>query len=97
MALPKPIQRPDLISQIELDISELDRLIDELLLASKLEALEVDVRTENVVARRHCGGMCHRPAHLSGAHVIIQAGPALIHRVVRNLLQNAARHAGGRK
>jgi len=96
MELLKPPQRPDLVSQIDCDIRELDSLIDELLLASKLEALEVDVRVENVDLLAVAAGECaHIPARLTGAPVIIQADPALIHRVVRNLLQNAARHAGG--
>ena len=95
MVLLKPPQRPDLVSQIDCDIRELDSLIDELLLASKFEALEVDVRVENVDLLAVAEGECaHIPARLTGAPVIIQADPALIHRVVRNLLQNAARHRG---
>ena len=82
------------------NIAELDQLIDEILLASRLDAQEADLgRIETVdllgLMAEECArtGADFTPA--SGLHEAAAPGVAkLLRRAVRNLLENAARHGG---
>ncbi|HTE65730.1 MAG TPA: HAMP domain-containing sensor histidine kinase [Candidatus Binatia bacterium] len=79
---------------LERDIAELDVLIDEILLASRLEAVaerEVDEEVDLLaLASEECARYEH--AALAGQPVTMRGDPRLLRRMIRNLLENARRH-----
>lgn len=84
---------------IERNLQELDMLIDEILLASRLDSKEADVGTFEPVdlvglAAEECARvqalLQDPPPHLS-----VPGVSKLLRRALRNLLENANRHAGG--
>jgi len=99
--------------EIERNIAELDQLIEEILLASRLDAREADMGTVEpvdligLVAQEcaHCGADLQvklepERGGLAGNEpqapdLQVQGVARLLHRVVRNLLENARRHAAG--
>ncbi|MDO8718249.1 MAG: ATP-binding protein [Polaromonas sp.] len=104
---------PTFKKEIERNIAELDQLIEEILLASRLDAREADLGTvESVDLIGLAAEECARvDAELNvqlasgpGASEALQTGNAalpvqgitkLLRRAVRNLLENARRHAAG--
>ena len=76
------------------DIAELDRLVDEILLASRLDAVSDDSARQEVDLLALAAEECARydTAHLEGAPGVLQGEPRLLRRLVRNLLENAAHH-----
>ncbi len=89
--------RPERIKQrLADDIAELEELIDELLMASRIEALgrsepfeEVDLLALVAEEASRCG------AELEGEQVTVRGDPRMLRRMVRNLLENAGRHGRG--
>jgi hypothetical protein len=84
--------------EIARNISELDQLIDEILLASRLDAQEADMGTVEVV---DVMGLCAEECARVGAVFEVQAGVRniemrgvvkLMRRLIRNLLENASRY-----
>ena len=84
---------------IERNLQELDMLIDEILLASRLDSQEADIGTFEPVdlvglAAEECARvqalLQDPPAHLS-----VPGVSKLLRRALRNLLENANRHGGG--
>jgi signal transduction histidine kinase len=77
-------------------VAELDALIDEMLLASRLDALRTLERSEEVdllaVAAEEAA---HFDRAVEGQPIIVRGDPALLRRMIRNLLANAERHGGG--
>ena len=83
--------------EIERNLAELDQLINEILLASRLDAREADVGTVEPV---DLVGLAAEECARSGATLDTQAAVLLVpgiakllRRAVRNLLENACRHA----
>jgi two-component system, OmpR family, sensor histidine kinase RstB len=79
---------------LEQDIAELDGLVDEILLASRLDTVaQNDVREEIdllALAAEECAR--YDEVQLEGEHLKIQGDPRLLRRLLRNLLENARRH-----
>ena len=79
---------------LEQDIAELDQLIDEVLLASRLDAvqeLEADEEVDLVaLAAEECSR--YPTAQLEGEAAHVRGDPRLLRRLLRNLLENAQRH-----
>jgi signal transduction histidine kinase len=85
-------------AEISRSVGELDQLIDEILLASRLDAKEVDIGTIEAVdmtgvASEECARI---DAHLElgiDPHSLVVSGVAkLLRRLMRNLLENARRY-----
>jgi signal transduction histidine kinase len=88
--------RNELRDQIARDIAELDELIGEILLASRLDALEELDRTDEVDFLALVAEEAARvDAQVSGNPVRIQGSGRMLRRLVRNLFENARRHAEG--
>ncbi len=89
-------ERPDLRERIAKEIRELDDLIGEILLASRLESLHgVDHAEEVDLLALAAEEAARVDAAVSGAPVRITADPRLLRRLVRNLIENAAKYAPG--
>jgi len=81
-------------AELEADIGELDNLIDEILLASRLEAGAAEQAREEIDLLALAAEECARypEAKLDGVRVTVRGDPRLLRRMVRNLLENARRH-----
>ena len=79
---------------LERDIAELDALIGEILLASRLDAVAERAADEEVdllaLASEECARYDH--ATLTGQPGTVRGDPRLLRRMIRNLLENARRH-----
>lgn len=90
-----PAQRASLRREIEVNIRELDALVEEVLLSSRLEAgvavdLDDPVDALAVMAEEasRVGGQVEGPA------LLLRGSERLLRRAVRNLLENAQRYGG---
>jgi len=79
---------------LEEDIMELDALIDEILIASRLDAVKGREADEEVDLLALASEECARyeEADLAGQPVTVRGDPRLLRRMIRNLLENARRH-----
>src|SRR5262252_2254568 len=86
-------QDPKLKAELARDIAELDLLIDEILLTSRLDAAPA-LQAEPVdllgLAAEECAH--YDECTLGGEAVAMRGDPRLLRRLVRNLLDNARRH-----
>ena len=97
LELLSPEARPDLRQQINNDIDELDALIDDLLMASRLDADERPDVLEEIDLLALCAEEAARgDALVEGESCLLQADAQLLRRLVRNLLDNASRHGLGK-
>ena len=88
--------RPDVVERMTRDIEELDELIGEILLSSRLDADAALVATEDVdlvdlLAEEGARG----GADVGGQSVVVRGDSRLLRRMVRNLFENARRYGGG--
>ena len=92
----KPEAKPELRTELARDIAELDALVDEILLASRLDAgPELEAR-EDVDLLALAAEECARvDAVLDGEPVTVRGDPRLLRRMIRNLLENARRYGAG--
>ena len=110
-ALPSPSLEASSVAQQEISrsINELDQLIDEILLASRLDAWQPDAEPFETLdltglaaeecARVHAEldaepGAGHTPAGASHS-LLLRGSPRLLRRLIRNLLENARRYSTG--
>ena len=88
--------RPELKAQLEKDIAELDELIGELVLASRMDTLDRLTQVEDVdLLALFAEEGARTGTELSGEAVTVRGDPRLLRRLLRNLLENASRHASG--
>jgi signal transduction histidine kinase len=86
--------RPELRERLLLDIAELDELIGELLLASRLDTIEQLEHAEDVDLLALLAEEAARTgAEVSGEPVTLYGDPRMLRRLIRNLLENARRYA----
>ncbi len=90
-----PAQRAGLRREIDVNIGELDALVEEVLLASRLEAAsaldaleEVDLLGVAAEEASRVGAEAH------GEAISVRADERLLRRAVRNLVENARRYGG---
>jgi signal transduction histidine kinase len=79
---------------LEQDIAELDWLVDEILLASRLDAVTEPLVAEELDLLALAAEECARydDVQLGGAVVSVRGDARLLRRLLRNLLENARRH-----
>jgi signal transduction histidine kinase len=79
---------------LEQDIAELDWLVEEILLASRLDAVTQTSATEEIDLLALAAEECARydDIRLEGSPLLMRADARLLRRVLRNLLENARRH-----
>jgi signal transduction histidine kinase len=81
--------------QIKADIGELDQLIEEILLASRLDAVHRPGRTEEIDLLALAAEEAARDGiGVEGTPVLVNGERALLRRMIRNLIDNARRHGG---
>ncbi|HWI10128.1 MAG TPA: HAMP domain-containing sensor histidine kinase, partial [Burkholderiaceae bacterium] len=89
-------QRERLKQEIDTNVAELDALVEEVLLASRLDAAPTPERNERVellgVAAEEAARV---DALLDGAPITVSGEERLLRRALRNLLENARRYGGG--
>lgn len=76
------------------DIAELDALIDEILLTSRLDAMRTLDTVEDVDLLALAAEEASRydDTSVSGTAVTVRGDPRLLRRIIRNLIENAGRH-----
>lgn len=90
-----PAQRERLHAEVQANIAELDALVDEVLLASRLEA-EPPLHKESVDVLAVAAEEAARvQAEVNGQALHAPADERLLRRALRNLLENARRYGGG--
>lgn len=87
-------------AEIQRNIGELDQLVDEILLASRLDSSEVDVGTVESVdliglAAEECARIDADLDMQTDGPLEVQGIAKLLRRAVRNLLENARRYSEG--
>jgi signal transduction histidine kinase len=95
-AAPDERGREHLRAEINTDIAELDGLVDEVLLASRLEAAPTPELLESVdLLALAVEEGARVDASVDGASACVTGEERLLRRALRNLLENARRYGGG--
>lgn len=91
-----PAQRTALRKEIETNIAELDALVEEVLLASRLDAAaQLDVREPVGLLGLAAEEAARVDALAQGDDLSVPGDERLLRRALRNLLENARRYGGG--
>jgi len=90
-----PAERPALKREIEADITELDALVEEVLMSSRLDAAEAVEPRESVALLPLAAEEGARVgAEASGEALQVRGDERLLRRALRNLLENGRRYGG---
>ena len=90
--------RPELRERVARDIAELDALIGELLLASRLDTMEALEEGEEIDLLALAAEETARyGAEASGEPVSVRGDRRLLHHLLSNLLENARRHGSAQR
>jgi len=90
-----PAQRERLKDEIDTNVAELDALVEEVLLASRLDAAPTPERNESVELLGMAAEEAARvDAAVDGAPTTVSGEDRLLRRALRNLLENARRYGG---
>ena len=101
LELMEPQASPAFKEEIQRNIAELDQLVDEILLASRLDTRESDI---GLIEAVDLTGLAAEECARTGAELVptddgralvVQGVPKLLRRAVRNLLENARRYSSG--
>ncbi|MEO8310378.1 MAG: ATP-binding protein [Caldimonas sp.] len=92
-----PAQRDTLKAEIDKNVAELDGLVEEVLLASRLDVVENPLHRDDVDLLAVAAEEAARVgAHVEAAgRVHVTGDERLLRRAIRNLLENAQRYGGG--
>jgi signal transduction histidine kinase len=91
-----PAQRDRLKREIDTNVAELDALVEEVLLASRLDATPAVAEHEAVDLLALAAEESARvDAAVDGQSLAVQGNERLLRRALRNLLENAHRYGGG--
>lgn len=91
-----PTQRERLKQEIQTNVAELDALVEEVLLASRLDAPQTPLPQEPVDLLALAAEEGARvDATVEGRSVVVRGDEKLLRRALRNLLENARRYGGG--
>jgi signal transduction histidine kinase len=86
---------PQRRTELKADIAELDQLIEELLLASRLDAIRAPESRENIDLLALAAEEAARDdIVVEGQSSFVRGDRTLLRRLIRNLLDNARRHGG---
>src|SRR5437879_1652359 len=81
-------------AELASDIAELDQLVDEILLVSRLDATDgLDIREDidlAALAAEECAR--YEDCRVQGQSVMVRGDPTLLRRMIRNLVENAKLH-----
>jgi two-component system, OmpR family, sensor histidine kinase RstB len=95
LAMSDTAANPRQREQIKADIAELDQLIEEILLASRLDAVRSTERFEEIDLLALVAEEAARDGiGVEGTSVLVHGERALLRRMVRNLIDNARYHGG---
>ncbi len=87
--------KPELERELTKNIQELDHLIDEVLLASKLDTIDQLQHIETVdLLGLLAEEAIHYQVDISGESAMVEGDAYLLRRLIRNLLENARRYGG---
>jgi signal transduction histidine kinase len=91
-----PAQRARLKHEIDTNVAELDALVEEVLLASRLDARAHELHRERIDALALAAEEAARvQASVEGPGASLVGDERLVRRALRNLLENARRYGGG--
>jgi signal transduction histidine kinase len=90
----KGVADPKRRTDLEKDVTEIDALIEQILLSSRLDAIrELEVREEvDLLALAAEEGARCGECDVTGEPVVVRGDSALLRRMIRNLIENAQQH-----
>jgi signal transduction histidine kinase len=95
LAMSDTVASPRQREQIKADIAELDQLIEEILLASRLDAVRSAERSEEIDLLALAAEEAARDGiGVEGMSVCVRGERSLLRRMIRNLIDNARHHGG---
>ncbi len=90
-----PEQRAGLLAEIDVDIGELDALVEEVLLASRLDSGQMQpTRAPVELLALAVEEAARTGADVEGSEIVASGDERLLRRALRNLLENARRYGG---